>query len=69
MSQHFILEVKFFRSVLPTWVLSMITRYELPRMALSKFSICLDSLQARSGSPQMGGPPLSTAWRSTLAEE
>ncbi len=69
MSQHFILEVKFFRSTLPAWVLSMITRYELPRMALSKYSICLDSLQGRSRSAQMGRLPLSTVWGATLAGE
>ena len=42
LGQHFVLEVKFFRRALPAWVQSMIMRYELPRLALSKFAMCLD---------------------------
>ena len=43
MSKHFTLEVKFFRNSLPAWVVSMLGRYELSRMALSKFTICIDA--------------------------
>lgn len=53
MSHHFILELKFFRGALPAWVQSLITRYELPRMALSKFTICLDSQKALRRHSQM----------------
>jgi len=38
-----IFEVKFFRHALPGFLRSIITRYELPRLALSKYTICLDS--------------------------
>ena len=38
----FIFEVKFFRYALPSWVRSVIARYELPRLALSKYAICLE---------------------------
>lgn len=40
---HFILEVKFFRYALPAWVRSLVARYELARLALSKYAICLDT--------------------------
>ena len=43
MSRSFILEIKFFRYALPGWVRSVISRYRLPRMALSKYTICLDT--------------------------
>lgn len=43
-----IFEVKFFRYALPSWVRSLIARYELPRLALSKYAICLDSSGAES---------------------
>lgn len=43
MSKSFILEVKFFRSALPEWIRALITRFQLSRMALSKYTICLDS--------------------------
>lgn len=42
MTKYFILELKF-NSGLPAWVQSIIKRYNLPRMALSKYTICLDS--------------------------
>ena len=38
-----IFEVKFFRYALPSWVRGLIARYELPRLALSKYAICLES--------------------------
>ena len=47
---HFIFEVKFFRGALPVWVISLIKRFALKRMALSKFTICLDTGHARWGS-------------------
>lgn len=37
-----IFEVKFY-TVLPFWMREIIGRYQLPRMALSKYTICLDS--------------------------
>jgi VTC domain-containing protein len=43
MSRSFIFEVKFFRYSLPGWIRSVISRYRLPRMALSKYTICLDT--------------------------
>jgi hypothetical protein len=43
MARHFIFEVKFFRGALPAWVPALVKRYALPRMALSKYTICLDS--------------------------
>lgn len=39
----FILEVKFFRYALPQWVRSLIERHELPRLALSKYAMCLET--------------------------
>jgi len=42
----FIFEVKFFRYALPSFMRSIISRYQLMRMALSKYSICLDSRPA-----------------------
>lgn len=47
------LEVKFFRRALPAWVVSIIERYELPRMALSKYTICMDSLRRHIKPSQM----------------
>ncbi len=43
MAHYFTLEVKFFRRALPQWVKSLVNRYELPRMALSKYTICVDN--------------------------
>lgn len=42
----FIFEVKFFRYSLPGWVRSIISRYRLPRMALSKYTISIDTHQS-----------------------
>lgn len=39
----FIFEVKFFRYALPQWVRSLIARHELPRLALSKYAMCLET--------------------------
>ncbi|HOP05767.1 MAG TPA: polyphosphate polymerase domain-containing protein [candidate division Zixibacteria bacterium] len=39
---YFIMEVKF-AGGLPQWIMSLIERYQLPRLALSKYAICLDS--------------------------
>ena len=47
------LEVKFFRRALPAWVISLIQRYELPRMALSKYTICMDALRGHVNPAQM----------------
>lgn len=43
-----VFEVKFFRYALPQWVRSIIQRYELPRFALSKYAICLESAGSES---------------------
>ncbi|MCB9087187.1 MAG: polyphosphate polymerase domain-containing protein [Calditrichae bacterium] len=42
MPSHFIWEIKFPHS-LPAWVQSIIRHHRLPRLALSKYTICLDS--------------------------
>jgi hypothetical protein len=42
MRRHCILELKFCES-LPAWVRRAVRRHELQRMALSKYTICLDS--------------------------
>ena len=42
MTKNFILEIKFF-SGLPKWFKSIVIRYNLPRLSLSKYTICLDS--------------------------
>jgi hypothetical protein len=39
---YVIMEVKFFGG-LPAWVRSVVERYQLPRLALSKYTICLDT--------------------------
>lgn len=44
---HFVFEVKFFRGALPAWVTRIIRDYELLRMSVSKYTICLDASQAR----------------------
>ncbi|MCI0514004.1 polyphosphate polymerase domain-containing protein [candidate division KSB1 bacterium] len=42
MTQHFIFEVKFNHG-LPTWLHTLISRYNLQKRALSKYTICLDT--------------------------
>lgn len=42
MSNHFILEVKFF-GFLPSWIKSLISKYKLDRRALSKYTMSLES--------------------------
>ena len=64
MSRHFIFEVKFFRGALPAWVLSIIERYSLPRMALSKFTICLDAEDEPGKASQMRSRVFSPVWDS-----
>jgi hypothetical protein len=54
MRDHFVLELKFFHNSLPQWASSLIQRYSLPRMALSKFALCLDLRDRR---PNLTGPP------------
>jgi VTC domain len=39
---YFVYELKFYRSM-PLWARSILTRYKLPRMAISKYTICIDS--------------------------
>jgi hypothetical protein len=53
MSHHFTLEVKFFRRTLPHWVQQLVNKFELPRMALSKYTICLDAERAFRKRTQM----------------
>ena len=43
MNGAWIFEVKFFRGALPGFVRSIITRHRLPRLALSKYAICMES--------------------------
>lgn len=43
MNKSFIFELKFFRYALPGWVRALIAKFELPRMALSKYTICLEA--------------------------
>jgi hypothetical protein len=62
MPKHFIFEVKFFRGTLPAWVKSILKRYEVPRMALSKFTICLDSHKSLKKSLQMKCRAFSPVW-------
>ena len=47
MRNHFVLELKFFHNSLPQWASALIRRYSLPRMALSKFAMCLDLRDSR----------------------
>lgn len=44
---HFVLEIKFFRGALPVWVSSLIRRYGLKRMSVSKYTICMDAGKVR----------------------
>ena len=48
--RRFVFEVKFFRGALPAWVASLIQQYSLQRMAVSKYSLCMDSSEGRRGS-------------------
>jgi len=47
MKRFFIFELKFFRRSLPQWASDIVRRYELPRMALSKYALCVDLRDAR----------------------
>ena len=51
--RHFVFEVKFFRGALPAWVQNLIMEYSLQRMAVSKYSMCLDSSEARRGTARL----------------
>jgi hypothetical protein len=51
MMNNFILEVKF-NSGLPKWIKSILTRYNLLRKSLSKYTICLDSHRVMKKSNQ-----------------
>ena len=42
MREYFVFEVKFFHQSIPQWTSELIRRYNLPRMALSKYTLCLD---------------------------
>jgi hypothetical protein len=42
MQDSFVFEIKFFRRSLPQWAADVILRYQLPRLALSKYTNCLD---------------------------
>jgi hypothetical protein len=42
----FIFELKFY-GFLPAWVTQLIDRYQMPRLALSKYTMCLDSQGSR----------------------
>ena len=47
MKRFFIFELKFFRRSLPQWASEIILRYQLPRMALSKYTLCMDLRDVR----------------------
>lgn len=55
MPRYFILEVKFY-GCLPAWMTAIINRYQLPRLALSKYTICLDSHQVYEKRPARAIP-------------
>jgi hypothetical protein len=55
MSRYFIFEVKFY-GCLPAWMTDIINRYQLPRLALSKYTICLDSHQVYEKRPPRAVP-------------
>lgn len=61
LAEHFIFELKFFRRSLPLWVRRLIRHYELRRMALSKYTICLDARGAPRMSLQMRTRSVSRA--------
>ncbi|MCP4583425.1 MAG: polyphosphate polymerase domain-containing protein [candidate division Zixibacteria bacterium] len=50
MNKYFVFEVKFYGG-LPAWIRSVIRHYQLSRMALSKYVICLDSHHMRKKVP------------------
>lgn len=52
MQKYFILEVKFGGS-LPAWMLQIVKNYSLPRLALSKYTICLDSYKVNKATARM----------------
>ena len=45
----FVFEVKFFRYALPSWVRSIIRRFEFPRLAISKYGMCMEAAQMDKG--------------------
>lgn len=61
MRDHFVLEVKFFRGALPAWAIAMLQRYNLRRMAISKYTICLDSQRAPRAFARMRSRTATTA--------
>jgi VTC domain-containing protein len=52
---HFVIEIKFFRCALPAWVPALVQRYELPRLAISKYAICLDEWAMDRSARRMRG--------------
>jgi hypothetical protein len=70
MRRHFVLEVKFYQGV-PGWVTSLITRFGVRRMALSKYTLCVEShgVGSRISRQIRAGVPSSRAsrWRPRLA--
>ena len=50
-----IFEVKFFRRVLPGFVRSIVNRYRLPRLALSKYAMCLETSPIPALAPRHDG--------------
>lgn len=61
MTSGFIFEVKFHRNALPAWVRSLISRYRLHRMSLSKYTICMDSQPAAHIASAHTGTPFTRA--------
>ncbi len=57
MPKYFILEVKFYNG-LPAWIRNIVRTYDLHRMALSKYTISLDSHRDKKTSLRMLSTPL-----------
>lgn len=68
MSGAFVFEVKFHRNALPAWVRSLISRYRLPRMALSKYTICMDSQPITRHAAVHAGNPYARALKAAAVE-
>jgi hypothetical protein len=67
MPKHFIFELKFYGR-LPAWVNEMINRYQLPRLALSKYTLSLDSYQAYEKRPSRAVPLRQTYFQAHMQE-
>ncbi|HKQ57333.1 MAG TPA: polyphosphate polymerase domain-containing protein [Candidatus Eisenbacteria bacterium] len=69
MTGAFIFEVKFHRNALPSWVRTIISRYRLPRMALSKYAICMDTRSASRRIRPNAATPFARALKAAAGQE